>query len=421
MRARRWPIATSASPAPGASGARTVVMLECERPGWNRPVTLWEAVLWEAVMRRGPNPDGEATSSLAGGSGRHVRPRRHTRLAIGIGVGVIVVGAGAGIAVAMSSGGKSDPKAVPAPTPTTSVAPGPPCPLTGAPSPSGSVPPRPALAMKIDNYPAARPQSGLDKADIVFEEPVEGGITRLVAVFQCQDPGLVGPLRSARYPDVGIIDQLSTPIFVHVGGIDPIVAMIRQAQTFDDNLLYGGPVEHLPGRYAPYDTYLTGANGWRYKANDTTPPAPLFSYSPAPSGGTPVSSVHIPFSSTSNETWRWSAAASHWDLSYSGVAATVSSGAPVTAANVVVQTVQVSTGPWLENDVGGYEVEVNPTSGGAVEVLRNGVMVAGRWTRASIDSPMQLVGTDGQPIALAPGSTWVAMVPSRIAITSVPG
>ena len=80
------------------------------------------------------------------------------------------------------------------------------------------MPQRPALAVKVDNYPTARPQSGLDQADIVFEEPVEGRITRFVAVFQCQSPSLVGPIRSARAVDAPILDQLSKPIFVHVGG-----------------------------------------------------------------------------------------------------------------------------------------------------------------------------------------------------------
>ena len=78
------------------------------------------------------------------------------------------------------------------------------CPLSGVPAPTGGVPNRPAMAVKVDNYPTARPQSGLDKADIVFEQPVEGGITRYVAVFQCNDAFLIGPVRSARSIDIGI-------------------------------------------------------------------------------------------------------------------------------------------------------------------------------------------------------------------------
>ena len=108
------------------------------------------------------------------------------------------------------------------PTTTTTTAPAPACPLTGVPAPNvRSVPQRPAMAVKIDNYPAGRPQSGLDKADIIFEEPVEGGITRFAAVFQCQDAALIGPVRSARNIDIGILGQLGNPLLAHVGGHQP--------------------------------------------------------------------------------------------------------------------------------------------------------------------------------------------------------
>ena len=66
----------------------------------------------------------------------------------------------------------------------------------------------------------------MDKADIVFEEPVEGGITRYAAVFQCQNAPLVGPVRSARNIDIGILGQFGTPLLVHVGGINPVLANI---------------------------------------------------------------------------------------------------------------------------------------------------------------------------------------------------
>ena len=83
------------------------------------------------------------------------------------------------------------------------------------------------MAVKIDNYPAGRPQSGLDKADIIFEEPVEGGITRFAAVFQCQESALIGPVRSARNIDIGILGQLGNPLLAHVGGINPVLANIN--------------------------------------------------------------------------------------------------------------------------------------------------------------------------------------------------
>lgn len=335
---------------------------------------------------------------------------------------VAIAGAAAGVVLTRSGHSDAAPLATSHTTPTTrapaAVAD---CPLTGAPAPGGKVPNRPALAVKVDNYPAARPQSGIDQADIVFEEPVEGGVTRYVAVFQCQSPSMIGPIRSARYPDVGIIDELSDPIFVHVGGINPIQAMIRQANGDNYDLFYNSAIiQHPSGRVAPYDTYISAADAWRVNSQDKSFPAPLFTYSGTVPAGSTTASVHIPYSGTSNETWTWSAGAGKWMLSYSGVPEVLSDGNAEGVTNVVILHVVTTTGPWLENNVGGYEVEVNPTSGGVAQVLRNGVMIQGRWQRASLESPTQLVSASGAPIALAPGTTWIDMVPDSIPVTSAP-
>jgi len=294
------------------------------------------------------------------------------------------------------------------------------CPLTGDPPPAGgAVPARPALAIKVDNYPAARPQSGLEKADVVFEEPVEGGVTRYVAVFQCQDASLVGPIRSARYPDVGIVDLLNHPIFIHVGGINPIQQMVKNANDDDYDLYYQGSIiQHPPGRVAPFDTYVSTSAAWGANRSDTSVPSPLFSYSSAVPAGTPVTSVHIPFSGTSNETWSWSPTAKAWMLSYSGVAAIANSGVPISATNVVIEHVVTTTGPWLENDVGGYEVEVTSAGSGRLEVLRDGKMISGTWQRSGLSSPLQLLTGAGSTLDLQPGNTWVELVPDSIGVGS---
>ena len=84
---------------------------------------------------------------------------------------------------------------------TEIVRPDPICPLTGLRATGDAVPARPALAVKIENSPLARPQAGLNDADIVYEEPVEGGITRFIALYQCADVDRLGPVRSARTTD----------------------------------------------------------------------------------------------------------------------------------------------------------------------------------------------------------------------------
>jgi hypothetical protein len=337
-------------------------------------------------------------------------------------VAVAVLVVGAGIALAVTSGGKSknaSSGAVNIPVTTTTSTQGPVCPLTGLPPSGGAVPQRPALVVKIDNYPAARPQTGLNDADIVFEEPVEGGITRFAAVFQCQSPPLIGPIRSARVVDLQILDQLSKPILVHVGGIDPVLAILRAGNLSDFDLrTYGSVIQKVPGRYAPYDTYISAAAGWGLEPKDTTPPAPLFTYSATAPAGTPVTSLHIPFAGTNNTLWTWSAASQRWLLSYSGEPAPTSNAGQISTTNIVVQTVHVTYGPWLENSEGGLEVQSQMTGSGPLTVLRNGVAITGTWKRASLSDPTTLTASDGSTIALQPGQTWVEIVPSTVAVTT---
>jgi hypothetical protein len=338
-------------------------------------------------------------------------------------VSAAVVLAATGVAFALTAGTKpTGPATTPSSTiPSTASASSTSCPLSGLPAPEGKVPQRPALAIKIDNYPAARPQSGLGQADIVFEEPVEGGITRLVAVFQCQNADLVGPIRSARAVDAPILDQLSKPIFIHVVGIPPVLSLVKAADLFDEPLLARGPVVQNPrGRYAPYDTYVSAAAGWQLQPTDTAPPAPIFTYSSTTPEGTPVTSLHIPYSQSSNVTWTWYPGSGNWLLSYSGVPATIAEGGQIAVPNVVVQTVQVTYGPWVENSEGALEVQCQLTGSGPLEVFRNGLEMTGTWRRSSLEAPTRLVASNGSTIALQPGETWVELVPSTIAVTTTP-
>jgi hypothetical protein len=311
-------------------------------------------------------------------------------------------------------------------TSTTKPAPvGPICPLTGQPTPGGTpVPPRPALAVKIDNYPDARPQSGLDKADIVFEEPVEGGITRYAAVFQCQEATSVGPVRSARNIDIGILGQLGTPLEVHVGGIDPVLADINASPIVNVDLMdYGSIQNNPPGRYAPYDTYSTTAQMWGTHPTMTTPPQPLFTYADKTPAGTPVSSINIDFSGTSDVTWKYNPAVSAFQRFYNGTTPDMlADGVQNTAANVVVQYVQISLGPWLENSEGGLEVQADlyPNASGNAEVFRSGVAIPATWHRSTLGSPTQFLTATGSVIPLQPGQTWVELVPNTIAAVTTP-
>jgi hypothetical protein len=376
--------------------------------------------------------EGAVAAALAGGDAgagalgtdggpRHAKQSKISRTWVIAIVAAVVVLAGAGIAVAVSGGKKPKPTGTPTHPSSATMIPatvGPDCPLTGLPAPGGQVPQRPALAFKVDNYPTARPQSGLDDADIVYEEVVEGGITRFVAVFQCKQAPLVGPIRSARAVDVPILDQLSKPLFVHAGGINPVIALVNDGNLINDDVFtHASIVQHPSGRYAPYDTYASTSAAWALNPIDTTPPAPVFTYSSTVPTGTPVGSISIPFSGTNDNNWTWSPYNGAWLLSIDGTPANVANGTRIGVANIVVQAVHVTLGPWLENSEGGLEVQSQLVGSGFLQVYRNGELITGTWQRASLSDTTSLVGADGSTIALDPGKTWVELVPTYIPVT----
>jgi hypothetical protein len=379
----------------------------------------------DGTPRGSEDPPPSEPGDSAGGR----RRRRGRWIVAGLSAVAVLAGAAVAISVGRGSGSTPDATSAPAaaaappasiaPTTSTTVPPGPPCPLSGVPAPGGAVPSRPALAIKVDNYPSARPQSGLNNADVVFEEPVEGGITRLVAVFQCQDAQMVGDVRSARAVDALVLDQLSRPLFVHVGGIAPVLSLIRRANLVELDLgSRASLIQHPPGRYAPYNTYVSTAAVWAASADDTQPPAPIFSYSATPPGAQAVTSVQIPYSGTNDATWTWDPNGRQWVLSYGAAPAMLADGQRIRAANIVVEVVQVTYGPWSEDSRHGLEVQSQLVGSGPLIVFRNGTETGGTWQRPTASEPASLLGTDGTPIALDPGETWVEIVPASIPVTS---
>ena len=350
------------------------------------------------------------------GPGRRRRRGGRARWAVGATtVGVLA------LAGCSSSPPPAKKKAAPTTTTTTTTAvPAALCPLTGAPVPGGGgVPQRPALAIKVDNFVQARPQTGLDKADIVFEEPVEGGITRYAAVFQCQQAPLVGPVRSARNIDIGILGEFGAPLLAHVGGINPVIANIAASPLTNLDLgVYGSVDQHPAGRVAPFDTYASTQALWALKPGDTTPPMPVFAYSNVTPAGTPVGSVSIPFSANSPVAWIYNAKDQAFLRYYGFSPDKLSNGVQNMAANVIVQFVQVTYGPWAENSQGGLEVQANlyNNASGPAEVFRGGVEVSGTWSRGSLGQSTQFTSSTGQNIALQPGPTWVELVPNTVAV-----
>src|SRR5580698_4386389 len=103
----------------------------------------------------------------------------------------------------------------------------------------------PVLAVKIDNIVYARPQTGLTSADIVYVLPVEGGLSRFLAVFSSHLPPVIGPVRSAREDDLEVLRQFGTPAFAYSGAAPHLLPFVHRARIVD---LYAG----LPAASAAY-------------------------------------------------------------------------------------------------------------------------------------------------------------------------
>ena len=295
--------------------------------------------------------------------------------------------------------------------------PPPSCPLTGQPAPHGEVPARPALAIKVENLPDARPQAGLDRADVVYEEPVEGGITRFIVVYQCHDAARVGPVRSGRTTDPKVLVQFGRPVMGYAGGQGPVVRAIDRAGLIDENYNIAiSAYTRDDTRPAPHNLYTSTRSLWKAAKATEGAPHPVFSYDPEVAGPSrKARTVHLPFSSYSDVYWTWSRREGAWLRSHGTVPHVLEDGTQVRAANVVVMQVQVRTGP-IVDAAGNHSPEVELTGSGKAYVFRDGRMIVGRWERARLKDVTTFVTKAGTEIALAPGVTWVELLPSTIGV-----
>ncbi len=300
------------------------------------------------------------------------------------------------------------------------------CPLTGTRPPRGRVPRRPALAVKVENLPLARPQWGLDKADIVFEEPVEGGITRFIAVYQCQGAARIEPVRSGRLVDPKILEPMGRMLFAYAGAIQPMVDEVRSRHSLlSDVGMFVATSAYWrdPARPVPHN--LVTSTSALYAAGTalhypSKPPTAIFSYGrPAP-GGTPAAAVSI-FDPLDVTTWTWRRDTGLWYRSYSDTGpALQGDGAQIAASNVVVMLVEQHPTPWVEDATGTHENDLALKGRGPAWVFRDGRQYFGHWERPKLDHPTVFIEQDGTRVTLTPGNTWVELVPDGLRISVKP-
>ncbi|MGY2001756.1 DUF3048 domain-containing protein [Blastococcus sp. SYSU DS1024] len=314
----------------------------------------------------------------------------------------------------------------PAAAPVTTTPPPPPVlwPLTGVDSGGADVY-RPALAVKIENSVDARPQTGLGAADMVWEQLVEGGIPRYVAVYHSTVPAEIGPVRSVRPMDAAIAAPLRG-LFAFSGGQRPFVDAVAASglQVVSQDAGAGG-FHRLPGRSAPHNTYadphalLAQADPAHAK-----PPAGQFLLARTPEeagavvAGVPTGVVDLKLSGISRPRWTWSPPDGRWVRAETGAPAVEADGTPLRATNVVVLRVEVVNTAFTD-PAGNPVPETVLVGGGEALVATGGRTLAATWSKRAPTDPVALTGPDGNPVFLAPGTTWVELVPARTGSVTV--
>ncbi|MGL4819725.1 MAG: DUF3048 domain-containing protein [Bacilli bacterium] len=269
------------------------------------------------------------------------------------------------------------------------------------------------IAVMINNHPKARPQSGLSKADVVYELLAEGDLTRLLGVFQSQFPERFGPVRSARDYYIELAQGLHALYICH--GHSPEAKALFDAGAIDelDGMRYDGTLfKRDPSRYAPHNSYITYENvlaGAEKEGYTTTEQTKGFVFATAEqlaeqfATATDARRITIRYAQSNVVSYAYDEATHAYMRSVNGELQTDRiDGAPITAANIFV----VMTEHTIQDNYGRRDIDLK--SGGVGILFQNGKRREVTWQN---DDGRLVAYDNGHPAALLPGTTWVQVVP----------
>jgi Protein of unknown function (DUF3048) N-terminal domain/Protein of unknown function (DUF3048) C-terminal domain len=253
----------------------------------------------------------------------------------------------------------------------------------------------------------ARPQTGLTHADIVYVIPVEGGLSRFLAIFSSHYPPMVGPVRSAREDDLELLRQFGRPAFAYSGATPALLRYIHRTARIVN--FYAGTASGYYrdfSRVAPHNLYahtkrLLAQSAGASKARDIG-----FRFGPRPPGGKPARSAPVSYPATSFR-FTWSAAKGHWLVTMDGTRAVTTDGGRLAPATVVIQHTTVRTSRFLE--YGKPPPFADSVGSGTALVLRDGKAWTTHWSRPAANGGTIYTTTSGQPMTFAPGQVCIVL------------
>ncbi|QXV56438.1 DUF3048 domain-containing protein [Amycolatopsis sp. TNS106] len=280
-----------------------------------------------------------------------------------------------------------------------------------APSSSEAATPdrRAVLAVKIDNVAAARPQTGLSAADLVYVEPVEGGLTRLLALYRGRPPAVIGPVRSARATDLGLLAQYGRPALAYSGAAPELLPSLRSA-----SLTSASPAE-IPNAYfrddsrpSPHNLYLRPHQA---PDSEVAPEGAFPAAGAAPESGTAAATAAIRYPAAAF-TFTWSQTIGRYLIGLDGTPLTTVDGGRPGAATIVEQRVAVRLGERGETGTVPDSPIAQTVGSGQARVWRDGERFEATWNRASATAPTRFTTVSGQPLPVSDGPLWILLVPA---------
>ena len=268
-----------------------------------------------------------------------------------------------------------------------------------------------SLCAKVDNHEDARPQYGLKSADVVFEELVEGGLTRYVACWHSDVPDLIGPVRSIRPMDPDIISPFGG-IVAYSGGQQRFVEMMRNTVVY--NAIHGqsdteDTMYRTDDKDSPHDVGVK-ANVIISQHADLGAPQQAFAYSSSIETSTaflqgqPQGAINVSFSYQRYPSWNYDAASQSYMRSQEGAPDPDDAGGQIHSTNVIVMLVNID---WQYSPV----PRTIMVDSGEAWVSTGGKTVHARWSKDAREAPIRFVDDRGLIVRLAPGNTWIEMPP----------
>ena len=282
----------------------------------------------------------------------------------------------------------------------------------------------PILVVKIDDTRAAHPQAGLEDADVIYIEQVEGGLTRLAAVYSSKIPAVIGPVRSARISDIEILQQFGRVAFAYSGAQKKLLPVIAAANL--ENLGAQRQSREIysndPMRNAPTAMMLQ-AQTLMQKVKEQQLPVAIsksvgWNFADTVDTGTAIASAKVSWPANSYDAV-WSAAEKRWLLSHSGVPNLAASGVHLGASTFVIQIVSITPSEYGDK-FGGVTPFTATVGSGPGYILRDGKYISALWNRPTPDAGTIWRTLQGEEIAFAPGQIWIALTDKEPVFTPIP-